>query len=181
MTSEQQISNENSNPPNENETTQKQPNDGRIFSTTLFVGNLSPSVNEDILMREFVKYGKIKNLIFKREKHFAFVVFEERLDAEKAKAELHEYLLEGRELKIGWGAPFGLRGEINRETGEYLGPLNGSQGFIPGVQVHHSQTSSDTQTENFNKKRKYERVDNYKENIRQDEYDVKRNTSWKRT
>lgn len=170
--------NSNINPPPENEPLQKQPNEGRIFSTTLFVGNLAPSVNEDILMREFERYGNIKNLIFKKEKHFAFVVFEERPDAEKAKTELHEYPLEGRELKIGWGAPFGLRGEINRETGEYLGPLNGTQGFIPGVQVHHSQVTNDTHPD---KKRKYDRVDNYRDNFRQDDYDPKRNTNWKRT
>lgn len=139
------------------------PPQGPIFSSTLFVGNLSPSVSEPMLASKFEKFGTIKNIIYKKEKHMAFVVFEHRRDAEEAKSAVHNEVLQGREIKIGWAAPYGLRGEINRETGEYLGSTGGSsyQGFPPS-QYHNNESSRIQVGDDFHnrdpRKRKVDRM-----------------------
>ena len=78
----------------------------------LYVGNLHPKVSEEILFREFCKFGPIESLKImhprteeerQRGRNCGFVKFKEREDAELAIDELEGILLFGYEVKLGWG------------------------------------------------------------------------------
>ncbi|WWD19658.1 hypothetical protein CI109_104120 [Kwoniella shandongensis] len=75
----------------------------------LYVGNLSPTVDEYTLLQVFSKYGKITKLDFMFHKSgvlkgkprgFAFMQFANKDDALKAMVKLHDRLLRGRKLVV---------------------------------------------------------------------------------
>ncbi|WVR00161.1 hypothetical protein IAU59_007303 [Kwoniella sp. CBS 9459] len=75
----------------------------------LYVGNLSPTVDEFTLIQIFSKYGKITKLDFMfhktgvlkgKPRGFAFVQFANKDDALKAMVKLHDRLLRGRKLVV---------------------------------------------------------------------------------
>ncbi|WWC91728.1 uncharacterized protein L201_006675 [Kwoniella dendrophila CBS 6074] len=75
----------------------------------LYVGNLSPTVDEYALIQIFSKYGKITKLDFMFHKSgvlkgkprgFAFIQFSDKDDALKAMVKLHDRLLRGRKLVV---------------------------------------------------------------------------------
>ncbi|OCF38096.1 single-stranded nucleic acid binding protein [Kwoniella heveanensis BCC8398] len=75
----------------------------------LYVGNLSPTVDEYTLIQIFSKYGKITKLDFMfhktgvlkgKPRGFAFVQFANKDDALKAMVKLHDRLLRGRKLVV---------------------------------------------------------------------------------
>jgi len=75
----------------------------------LFVGNLSSDVTEEDLRREFGRYGEISECMLQQPKedagsraHFAFIKFDYRANAERAKRELHGKSLKSREIDIRW-------------------------------------------------------------------------------
>jgi len=85
--------------------------DEKKFSSKakLFVGNLSPDVTEDDLRREFGRYGEISECMLQQPKEdggsrawFAFIRFDYRANAERAKRELHGKSLKNREVDIRW-------------------------------------------------------------------------------
>ncbi|WVR07655.1 hypothetical protein IAU60_004697 [Kwoniella sp. DSM 27419] len=75
----------------------------------LYVGNLSPTVDEYTLIQIFSKYGKITKLDFMfhktgllkgKPRGFAFIQFLDKDDALKAMVKLHDRLLRGRKLVV---------------------------------------------------------------------------------
>ncbi|ORX40583.1 hypothetical protein BD324DRAFT_611401 [Kockovaella imperatae] len=75
----------------------------------LFVGNLSPTVDEYTLIQVFSKYGKITKLDFMFHKSgvlkgkprgYAFLEFSNKDDALRAMVKLHDRLLRGRKLVV---------------------------------------------------------------------------------
>ncbi|WVQ84612.1 hypothetical protein IAT38_006767 [Cryptococcus sp. DSM 104549] len=75
----------------------------------LYVGNLSPTIDEFTLIQIFSKYGKITKLDFMfhktgvlkgKPRGFAFVQFSDKSDALKAMVKLHDRLLRGRKLVV---------------------------------------------------------------------------------
>ncbi|KAJ3355939.1 U2 snRNP-associated SURP domain-containing protein [Entophlyctis luteolus] len=81
-------------------------------STNLFVGNLHPSVTEQRLCSVFAEFGPIGSVKIMwprtqeeidRERNTGFVGFMKRDDAERAVKGLDGFLLEGKELRVGWG------------------------------------------------------------------------------
>lgn len=75
----------------------------------LYVGNLSPTVDEFTLIQIFSKYGKITKLDFMfhktgilkgKPRGFAFIQFLDKADALKAMVKLHDRLLRGRKLVV---------------------------------------------------------------------------------
>jgi U2-associated protein SR140 len=81
-------------------------------SGNLYVSNLAPQVTEQLLWREFGRYGSISSIKIlwpkteeekrTRDRHCGFVVFTDRAAAERAKQELHGIDLYGAELRIAW-------------------------------------------------------------------------------
>eukprot|EP00310_Coccolithus_braarudii_P021851 CAMPEP_0183345332 /NCGR_PEP_ID=MMETSP0164_2-20130417/10796_1 /TAXON_ID=221442 /ORGANISM="Coccolithus pelagicus ssp braarudi, Strain PLY182g" /LENGTH=471 /DNA_ID=CAMNT_0025516465 /DNA_START=45 /DNA_END=1456 /DNA_ORIENTATION=- len=81
-------------------------------TTNLYVGNLSPTITEEILFREFQKFGAIQSVKIMwprseeekaRARHCGFVAFVNRNDAAAAKDEMNETELYGYVMRIGWG------------------------------------------------------------------------------
>jgi U2-associated protein SR140 len=79
-------------------------------STSLYVANLSTSITENQLRREFDKYGDIlqvriipKDVTSTRPTTYGFVSFVDRRDAEYAKDRMQGKELSGNNLRISWG------------------------------------------------------------------------------
>uniref|UniRef100_A0A1A7WV87 U2 snRNP-associated SURP domain containing n=2 Tax=Iconisemion striatum TaxID=60296 RepID=A0A1A7WV87_9TELE len=83
-------------------------------STNLYINCISPKMNEEILCREFCKYGPLASVKIMwprtdeercRTSNRAFVAFMTRKDAERAMAALDGKVIMGFEMKLGWGKP----------------------------------------------------------------------------
>ncbi|XP_057676697.1 U2 snRNP-associated SURP motif-containing protein isoform X2 [Corythoichthys intestinalis] len=83
-------------------------------STNLYISCISPKMNEEILCKEFGKYGPLASVKIMwprtdeercRTSNRAFVAFMTRKDAERALAALDGKVIMGFEMKLGWGRP----------------------------------------------------------------------------
>ena len=96
---------------------------GDPTTTNLHVGNLAPTVTENVLADVFRKYGPIHSLKIMwprgeeqshRKHNSGFVSFKRRRDAEDAKFHLNGKKLEGNTMRIDWGKSVS-RNRIRRE------------------------------------------------------------------
>ncbi|XP_041865315.1 U2 snRNP-associated SURP motif-containing protein isoform X2 [Melanotaenia boesemani] len=83
-------------------------------TTNLYINCISQKMNEEMLCREFSKYGPLASVKIMwprtgeergRPSNRAFVAFMTRKDAEKAMAALDGKVVMGFEMKLGWGKP----------------------------------------------------------------------------
>ncbi|XP_038145071.1 U2 snRNP-associated SURP motif-containing protein isoform X2 [Cyprinodon tularosa] len=83
-------------------------------TTNLYINCISPKMNEELLCREFCKYGPLASVKIMwprtdeercRTSNRAFVAFMTRKDAERAMAALDGKVIMGFEMKLGWGKP----------------------------------------------------------------------------
>ncbi|XP_076024386.1 U2 snRNP-associated SURP motif-containing protein isoform X2 [Genypterus blacodes] len=83
-------------------------------STNLYISCISPKMNEEMLCKEFGKYGPLASVKIMwprtdeercRTSNRAFVAFMTRKDAERALASLDGKVIMGFEMKLGWGKP----------------------------------------------------------------------------
>ncbi|CAI5742006.1 unnamed protein product [Hyaloperonospora brassicae] len=86
--------------------------DGNPETTNLYVGNLAPSVTEEVLEAEFGRYGDVYSVKIMwprseeeraRKRNCGFVSFYERRDADDARVNLDNKELEGQPMIVGWG------------------------------------------------------------------------------
>ncbi|XP_051151363.1 protein RRC1-like isoform X2 [Andrographis paniculata] len=91
--------------------------DGDPQTTNLYVGNLSPQVDENFLLRTFGRFGPIASVKImwprteeerRRQRNCGFVAFMNRADAQAAKDEMQGVVVYEYELKIGWGKSVSL-------------------------------------------------------------------------
>ncbi|KAL4565015.1 hypothetical protein LXL04_029096 [Taraxacum kok-saghyz] len=91
--------------------------DGDPQTTNLYVGNLSPQVDENFLLRTFGRFGPIASVKImwprteeerKRQKNCGFVAFMNRADGQAAKDEMQGVIVYDYELNIGWGKSVSL-------------------------------------------------------------------------
>ncbi|XP_009624802.1 protein RRC1-like isoform X3 [Nicotiana tomentosiformis] len=91
--------------------------DGDPQTTNLYVGNLSPQVDENFLLRTFGRFGPIASVKImwprteeerKRQRNCGFVSFMNRADAQAANDEMQGVVVYEYELKIGWGKSVSL-------------------------------------------------------------------------
>ncbi|XP_036071240.1 U2 snRNP-associated SURP motif-containing protein isoform X2 [Oryzias melastigma] len=84
------------------------------ITTNLYINCISPKMNEEMLCREFCKYGPLASVKIMwprteeergRTSNRAFVAFMTRKDAERAMAALDGKVIMGFEMKLGWGKP----------------------------------------------------------------------------
>ncbi|KAI3990610.1 hypothetical protein MKX01_022910, partial [Papaver californicum] len=94
--------------------------DGDPQTTNLYVGNLSPQVDENFLLRTFGRFGPIASVKImwprtdderKRQRNCGFVAFMNRVDGQAAKDEMQGVVVYEYELKIGWGKSVSLPGQ----------------------------------------------------------------------
>ncbi|KAH7671816.1 ENTH/VHS domain-containing protein [Dioscorea alata] len=86
--------------------------DGDPQTTNLYVGNLSPQVDENFLLRTFGRFGPIASVKImwprteeerRKQRNCGFVAFMNRVDAQAAKDEMQGVVIFEYELKLGWG------------------------------------------------------------------------------
>ncbi|OIV93798.1 hypothetical protein TanjilG_03761 [Lupinus angustifolius] len=86
-------------------------------TTNLYVGNLSPQVDENFLLRTFGRFGPIASVKImwprteeerRRQRNCGFVAFMNRPDGQAAKDEMQGVVVYEYELKIGWGKSVAL-------------------------------------------------------------------------
>ncbi|KAG6649734.1 hypothetical protein I3843_07G226100 [Carya illinoinensis] len=91
--------------------------DGDPQTTNLYVGNLSPQVDENFLLRTFGRFGPIASVKImwprteeerRRQRNCGFVAFMNRADGQAAKDEMQGVVVYEYELKIGWGKSVAL-------------------------------------------------------------------------
>ncbi|KAJ0029851.1 hypothetical protein Pint_12523 [Pistacia integerrima] len=97
--------------------------DGDPQTTNLYVGNLSPQVDENFLLRTFGRFGPIASVKImwprteeerRRQRNCGFVAFMNRADGQAAKDEMQDIfsvigvVVYEYELKIGWGKSVAL-------------------------------------------------------------------------
>ncbi|XVF89418.1 hypothetical protein PTKIN_Ptkin19aG0128900 [Pterospermum kingtungense] len=90
--------------------------DGDPQTTNLYVGNLSPKVDENFLLRTFGRFGPIASVKImwprteerRRQRNCGFVAFMNRADGQAAKDEMQGIVVYEYELKIGWGKSVAL-------------------------------------------------------------------------
>ncbi|KAK1324095.1 hypothetical protein QJS10_CPA02g01368 [Acorus calamus] len=91
--------------------------DGDPQTTNLYVGNLSPQVDENFLLRTFGRFGPIASVKImwprteeerRRQRNCGFVAFMNRADGQAAKDEMQGVIVYEYELKIGWGKSVSL-------------------------------------------------------------------------
>ncbi|KAG0472334.1 hypothetical protein HPP92_016880 [Vanilla planifolia] len=91
--------------------------DGDPQTTNLYVGNLSPQVDENFLLRTFGRFGPIASVKImwprteeerRRQRNCGFVAFMNRADGQAAKDEMQGVVIYEYELKIGWGKSVAL-------------------------------------------------------------------------
>ncbi|OVA06561.1 SWAP/Surp [Macleaya cordata] len=94
--------------------------DGDPQTTNLYVGNLSPQVDENFLLRTFGRFGPIASVKImwprtdderRRQRNCGFVAFMNRADGQAAKDEMQGVVVYEYELKIGWGKSVSLPGQ----------------------------------------------------------------------
>ncbi|XP_063058800.1 U2 snRNP-associated SURP motif-containing protein isoform X2 [Engraulis encrasicolus] len=83
-------------------------------STNLYIGCINPKMNEEMLCKEFGKYGPLASVKIMwprtdeertRVSNRGFVAFMTRRDAERAMAAMDGKTVMGFEMKLGWGKP----------------------------------------------------------------------------
>eukprot|EP00249_Psilotum_nudum_P024566 c29224_g1_i2 orf=624-3833(-) len=86
-------------------------------TTNLYVGNLSPEVDENFLLRTFGRFGPIASVKImwprteeerRRQRNCGFVAFMNRTEAQAAKDEMQGIVVYEYELRIGWGKAVAL-------------------------------------------------------------------------
>ncbi|KAL5213461.1 hypothetical protein ABZP36_024308 [Zizania latifolia] len=91
--------------------------DGDPQTTNLYVGNLSPMVDENFLLRTFGRFGPIASVKImwprteeerRRQRNCGFVAFMNRADGQAATDEMQGVVVYDYELKIGWGKSVAL-------------------------------------------------------------------------
>ncbi|KAF6995059.1 hypothetical protein CFC21_011632 [Triticum aestivum] len=91
--------------------------DGDPQTTNLYVGNLSPQVDENFLLRTFGRFGPIASVKImwprteeerRRQRNCGFVAFMNRAEGQAAKDEMQGVIVYDYELKIGWGKSVAL-------------------------------------------------------------------------
>jgi len=74
-----------------------------LQNTTVYVGNLSADVSEDILISIFQIYGPIEEVRIQKDKGFAFVKFANHDQATRAIIAVHGSVIGTRPVKCSWG------------------------------------------------------------------------------
>ncbi|KAI0832789.1 hypothetical protein BC628DRAFT_1407184 [Trametes gibbosa] len=73
------------------------------YNTTVFVGGLSPLINEDTLRTFFAPFGEIHYVKVPVGKHCGFVQFVRKPDAERAIEKMQGFPIGGSRIRLSWG------------------------------------------------------------------------------
>jgi len=74
-----------------------------LTNTTLFIGNLSPSITEEFLKSAFSQFGEIIYVKIPVGRNCGFVQFVDRLSAEAALGTMNNQMLGDCTVRVSWG------------------------------------------------------------------------------
>ncbi|KAJ7960758.1 Polyadenylate-binding protein [Quillaja saponaria] len=115
-------------------------------NTTIFVGNLDPSVTDDLLRQVFGQFGELVHVKIPQGKRCGFVQFGNRACAEQALSILNGTQLVGQSIRLSWGRSPSNKQDISinvqaqtdqaQWNGAYYGYTQGydSYGYAPPTQ-----------------------------------------------
>uniref|UniRef100_A0A914DQA8 RRM domain-containing protein n=1 Tax=Acrobeloides nanus TaxID=290746 RepID=A0A914DQA8_9BILA len=112
-------------------------------NTTVYLGNIVPSITEESIREAFEKHGKIKEIRLFGSQSYAFVIYETKEEAAKAILEMNGAELEGQTLKCSWGRT--NDNALQPATNALLAQLAGLTSLpttIPGLQAGLSALSN---------------------------------------
>lgn len=91
---------------------------GPIYSATLFVGSLPPGTTDQDMRDMFSPFGSLRRVTLKADRGIAFIAFQRRPDAEKAKNSQDNSVFGNKTLRIRWAKSDQHRdGTVDPETG----------------------------------------------------------------
>lgn len=88
----------------------------QLENTTVFVGNLEPSVTEEQLQQHFQGFGTIVQTKIPPNRGCGFVKFETREAAEKALQTMHGSILSGLRIRLDWGKANAARNHSHHDS-----------------------------------------------------------------
>ncbi|KAJ3611586.1 hypothetical protein NHX12_021601 [Muraenolepis orangiensis] len=109
---------------------------GDPSTTNLYLGNINPQMNEEMLCQEFGRYGPLASVKIMwprtdeeraRERNCGFVAFMNRRDAERALKNLNGKTIMNFEMKLGWGK--GPRERLKNPAAALLPPPKNKEEF----------------------------------------------------
>ena len=74
-----------------------------LTNTTLFIGNLSPSITEEYLKATFSQFGEIVYVKIPVGRNCGFVQYVDRLSAEAALGSMNNQILGDCTIRVSWG------------------------------------------------------------------------------
>eukprot|EP01091_Cochliopodium_minus_P015983 TRINITY_DN583_c0_g1_i5.p1 TRINITY_DN583_c0_g1~~TRINITY_DN583_c0_g1_i5.p1 ORF type:complete len:844 (-),score=295.04 TRINITY_DN583_c0_g1_i5:84-2579(-) len=105
----------------------------RIRTKTLWLGNVSNDLSEEIVSNSCKEFGRIALVKYLPQSFIAFVTYVTRLEAENAYASLNGFTMNGKTWKIGWAnGDFLDKNNFSWKDGS--GPLNKSKLKFPKFQ-----------------------------------------------
>lgn len=117
-------------------------------NTTVFVGNLDPSVTEDQLHNHFQGFGNIIQVKIPPNRGCGFVKYDNRESAEKALATLHGSTLAGLRIRLDWGK---ANASGRRHSGLAMGmdPSMGGYTTMQAQQYYYAQWQAQQQAQAY--------------------------------
>ncbi|KTB17080.1 Negative growth regulatory protein NGR1 [Nakaseomyces glabratus] len=103
-------------------------------NTTVFVGGLGPTVQEQQLRKIFQPFGNILSIKIPPGKNCGFVKFEHKIDAEAAIQGLQGFVLVENPIRLSWGRNHVAKNMINKLPPQYVSSGNQRQELRPQYQ-----------------------------------------------
>ncbi|XP_062077725.1 polyadenylate-binding protein RBP45C-like [Humulus lupulus] len=100
-------------------------------NTTIFVGGLDSSINDDMLRQVFSQFGELVHVKIPVGKRCGFVQFVNRANAEQAISMLNGSQLGGQSIRLSWG-----RSPTSKQTQQDQTQWNGYYGYPQGYDAY---------------------------------------------
>ncbi|XP_042027729.1 polyadenylate-binding protein RBP45-like isoform X1 [Salvia splendens] len=121
------------------QTSQGTPSEDDPTNTTIFIGNLDPNVNDELLRQVFGQHGQLLHVKIPVGKRCGFVQYAERSCAEDALRVLNGTPLGGQSIRLSWGrSPSNKQPQVdpNQWSGSGSGSGSGYYGYAPGYETY---------------------------------------------
>jgi pre-mRNA-splicing factor RBM22/SLT11 len=116
--------------------------------STIFVGNITPSIRNEDVQEKFNKYGEIESIKMVYIKNCAYVTYSHRTSAEEAILNLGKRIvINAQPLTLRWSKPHALRTSKEKPSasmsltgGQMFDEIKQSMGFMSGPQFFNAST-----------------------------------------
>ncbi|ESK92487.1 mrna binding post-transcriptional regulator [Moniliophthora roreri MCA 2997] len=106
------------------------------YNTTVFVGGLSPLINEDTLRTFFAPFGDIHYVKVPVGKNCGFVQFVRKVDAERAIEKMQGFPIGGSRIRLSWGRSQYKAAQAAAQAAQAAAIQGQQQGPLTGVNLN---------------------------------------------